>query len=44
LDILDQTPLLDTKPHVPFFDCFEAKRIGWLQGQRPPPHLGGQPF
>ena len=30
LDILDATPLLDIKPYVPAFDCFEAGRIGWL--------------
>ena len=31
LDILDQTPLLDIKPYVPAFDCFVAKRVGWLE-------------
>lgn len=31
LDILDQTPLLDIKPYVPAFDCFEVHRVGWLQ-------------
>ena len=30
LDILDQTPLLDIKPYVPAFDCFNVERIGWL--------------
>jgi tRNA-Thr(GGU) m(6)t(6)A37 methyltransferase TsaA len=32
VDILDGTPLLDIKPYVPKFDCFEAKRIGWFAG------------
>lgn len=30
LDVLDGTPLLDVKPYVPRFDCFEAQRCGWL--------------
>jgi tRNA-Thr(GGU) m(6)t(6)A37 methyltransferase TsaA len=33
LDILDQTPLLDIKPYVPAFDCFNVERIGWLAGK-----------
>jgi len=32
VDILDGTPLLDIKPYVPKFDCFEVKRIGWFAG------------
>lgn len=30
VDIVDGTPLLDIKPHVPEFDMREAVRIGWL--------------
>jgi tRNA-Thr(GGU) m(6)t(6)A37 methyltransferase TsaA len=30
LDVLDGTPLLDIKPYVPRFDCFEVTRCGWL--------------
>lgn len=30
LDILDSTPLLDIKPYVGKFDCFEVRRNGWL--------------
>jgi len=30
IDILDGTPLLDIKPYVGKFDCFEVKRNGWL--------------
>jgi tRNA-Thr(GGU) m(6)t(6)A37 methyltransferase TsaA len=30
LDVLDGTPLLDLKPYVPQFDCYEAARCGWL--------------
>jgi len=30
VDILDATPLLDIKPYVPAFDCFEVQRVGWL--------------
>ncbi|MGE5255181.1 MAG: tRNA (N6-threonylcarbamoyladenosine(37)-N6)-methyltransferase TrmO [Hyphomicrobiales bacterium] len=31
LDVLDGTPLLDVKPHVPDFDCAPGARIGWLE-------------
>lgn len=34
VDILDGTPLLDIKPHVPEFDCGPAERIGWLEQAR----------
>ena len=37
LDMLDGTPLLDIKPYVPAFDCFETHHIGWLEGK----HAGG---
>ena len=30
LDILDGTPLLDIKPYVGKFDCFDVRRNGWL--------------
>jgi tRNA-Thr(GGU) m(6)t(6)A37 methyltransferase TsaA len=30
VDILDGTPLLDIKPHVPDFDSPPAERTGWL--------------
>ena len=30
VDVLDGTPLLDLKPYVPAFDCYEASRCGWL--------------
>jgi len=31
IDIVDGTPLLDIKPHVPDFDIREVQRIGWLK-------------
>jgi tRNA-Thr(GGU) m(6)t(6)A37 methyltransferase TsaA len=31
VDIVDGTPLLDIKPHVPHFDGVENVRIGWLE-------------
>jgi tRNA (Thr-GGU) A37 N-methylase len=31
--MLDGTPLLDIKPYVPEFDCFEVKRVGWYAGK-----------
>jgi tRNA-Thr(GGU) m(6)t(6)A37 methyltransferase TsaA len=31
IDVLDGTPLLDIKPHVPDFESGEMLRIGWLE-------------
>jgi len=31
VDILDGTPLLDIKPHVPAFDGPDGVRVGWLE-------------
>ena len=31
VDILDGTPVLDIKPHVPHFDCPDEVRTGWLE-------------
>ena len=31
LDVLDGTPLLDIKPHVPEFDCAPGARTGWME-------------
>jgi len=31
IDVIDGTPLLDIKPHVPDFDCAPGARIGWLE-------------
>jgi len=33
VDMLDGTPLLDIKPYVPAFDCFEVTRTGWYKGK-----------
>jgi tRNA-Thr(GGU) m(6)t(6)A37 methyltransferase TsaA len=33
VDMLDGTPLLDIKPYVPEFDCFEVTRKGWYAGK-----------
>ncbi|MGC9197773.1 MAG: tRNA (N6-threonylcarbamoyladenosine(37)-N6)-methyltransferase TrmO [Acidobacteriaceae bacterium] len=30
IDILDGTPLLDIKPYIAQFDCFQVARNGWL--------------
>ncbi len=30
IDILDGTPLLDIKPYIRKFDCFQVERSGWL--------------
>jgi len=34
IDVLDGTPLLDIKPYVPEFDCFEDSQCGWMQNVR----------
>lgn len=31
VDVLDQTPLLDIKPHVPAFDATTEVRLGWME-------------
>ena len=31
IDVLDGTPLLDVKPHVPDFDCAPGARTGWME-------------
>lgn len=32
VDMIDNTPLLDIKPFVPKFDCFDVvEKIGWLE-------------
>jgi tRNA-Thr(GGU) m(6)t(6)A37 methyltransferase TsaA len=31
IDVLDGTPLLDIKPHVPDFDCAAGARAGWME-------------
>jgi len=30
VDVLDLTPLIDIKPFVPDFDCWDVESIGWL--------------
>jgi tRNA-Thr(GGU) m(6)t(6)A37 methyltransferase TsaA len=44
VDILDGTPLLDIKPYVPVFDCFEVRRVGWLAGKGAAPVLADGRF
>jgi tRNA (adenine37-N6)-methyltransferase len=34
LDVLEGTPVLDIKPYVPAFDCFEVEHLGWLTGKK----------
>ena len=30
VDIVDGTPLLDIKPYIPAFDCYDTERNGWI--------------
>ena len=34
IDVLDGTPLLDIKPYIPLFDCWETATSGWMKGSR----------
>ena len=34
LDIVDNTPLLDIKPYVPWVDSHLVERIGWLEDKK----------
>ncbi len=33
VDVLDRTPLIDIKPHVPAFDAPAETRIGWMKNK-----------
>ncbi|MDD3719550.1 MAG: tRNA (N6-threonylcarbamoyladenosine(37)-N6)-methyltransferase TrmO [Actinomycetota bacterium] len=35
VDIIDGTPVLDIKPHIPRIDCPGKARVGWLEGKEP---------
>lgn len=35
VDIVEGTPLLDTKPYIPEIDIREVERIGWLEKNVP---------
>ena len=35
LDMVDGTPLLDIKPYVPQFDCFQGAACGWVRNTDP---------
>jgi tRNA (Thr-GGU) A37 N-methylase len=33
MDMLDQTPVLDIKPYIPFADAFPNAKAGWVDEQ-----------
>lgn len=33
VDILDETPVIDIKPYVPWLDSYPNERIGWFEGK-----------
>lgn len=33
VDVLNQTPLLDIKPYIPRFDCFDEATEGWVENK-----------
>jgi tRNA (Thr-GGU) A37 N-methylase len=35
LDVLDGTPLIDIKPYIPQFDCWQNATSGWMKASRP---------
>lgn len=34
LDVLDGTPLIDIKPYIPQFDCWQNATSGWMKASR----------
>jgi tRNA (Thr-GGU) A37 N-methylase len=34
LDVLDGTPLIDIKPYLPQFDCWQKVTSGWMKASR----------
>ncbi len=34
LDVLDGTPLIDIKPYIPQFDCWQNATCGWMKASR----------
>ena len=36
VDLVDQTPVLDIKPYVPYADAYPSARTGWLEAPRDP--------
>lgn len=34
LDVLDCTPLIDIKPYIPQFDCWQNATSGWMKASR----------
>ena len=43
LDLLDQTPVLDIKPYIPYADAFPSARAGWLDELEEPPDAPDRP-
>lgn len=35
-DLLDQTPIFDIKPYIPYADAFPGSYVGWLENQKSP--------
>ncbi len=33
MDVLNKTPLLDIKPYIPRFDCFDGATEGWVKNK-----------
>jgi tRNA-Thr(GGU) m(6)t(6)A37 methyltransferase TsaA len=44
IDILNGTPLLDIKPYIPQFDCFQVSRCGWVRDSSPIAVLADERF
>lgn len=43
LDLIDQTPVLDIKPYIPYADAFPNARTGWLKPLARAPETPGAP-
>ncbi len=35
VDMVNDTPLIDIKPYIPYFDHRKATRVGWFQNKHP---------
>ena len=38
-DLLDETPILDIKPYIPYADCISDANSGWLDTMEEPHHI-----
>ncbi len=42
MDVLDKSPLIDIKPYIPRFDCFNRANNGWVENRKIRPKPAGR--